>query len=120
MADLGDGLRADLAERGWSADLDFGTRISFRDSRALVAGILSDPSTRSGSLVAGLRVRMSEAELLRLGLAYGPGAVSAVMRSPEEVTRDSAFRASGDEEAEALSHMSSIWSIGEGGEVNGR
>lgn len=57
---------------------------------------------------------MSEADLLRLGLSYGPGAVSAVMRSPEEVARDSAFRATEDEEAEALSHMSSIWSLSEG------
>lgn len=120
MADLGDGLRADLAERGWSADLDFGTRISFRDARALVAAVASDPSTRSGARSAGLRVRMSEADLLRLRLSYGPGAVSFVMRSPEEVARDSAFRADGDEEAEALSRMSSIWSMSEGGAANGR
>lgn len=112
MADLGDDLRADLAERGWSADLDFGRRISFRDARALVSAIASDPSTRSGAREAGLRLRMGEADLLRLGLSYGARAISAVMRSPEEVARDSAFRATGDEEAEALSRMSSIWSNG--------
>ena len=112
MADLGDDLRADLAERGWSADLDFGRRISFRDARALVAGVLSDPSTRTGAKGAGLRLRMREADMLRLGLSYGAGAISAVTRSPDEVARDSAFRATGDEEAEALSRMSSIWSNG--------
>lgn len=112
MADLGDDLRADLAERGWSADLDFGRRISFRDARALVAGVLSDPSTRAGAREAGLRLRMGEADLLRLGLSYGTGVLSAVRRSPEEIARDSAFRATGDEEAEALSRMSSIWSNG--------
>ena len=106
MADLGDDLRADLAERGWSADLDFGRRISFRDARALV------PSTRTGAREAGLRLRMGEADLLRLGLSYGTGVLSAVRRSPEEIARDSAFRATGDEEAEALSRMSSIWSNG--------
>ncbi len=112
MADLGDDLRADLAERGWSADLDFGRRISFRDARALVAGVLSDPSTRAGARTAGLRVRMGEADLLRLGLTYGPKAISVVSRSPEEVARDSAFRATVEEETEALSRMSSIWSNG--------
>lgn len=112
MADLGDDLRADLAERGWSADLDFGRRISFRDARALVAGVLSDPSTRSGARTAGLRLRMGEADLLRLGLAYGPNAIGAVTRSATEAARDSAFRATGEEEAEALSRMSSIWSNG--------
>lgn len=112
MADLGDDLRADLAERGWSADLDFGRRISFRDARALVSGVLSDPSTRTGAREAGLRLRMGEADLLRLGLSYGTGVLSAVRRSPEEIARDSAFRATGDEEAEALSRMSSIWSSG--------
>lgn len=112
MADLGDDLRADLAERGWSADLDFGRRISFRDARALVSGVASDPSTRCGARAAGLRVRMSEADLLRLGLSYGPDAIGAVMRPAEEVARDSAFRATGDEESEALSRMSSIWSMG--------
>ena len=55
---------------------------------------------------------MGEADLLGLGLAYGSGAISAVTRSPEEVARDSAFRATGEEEAEALSRMSSIWSNG--------
>lgn len=112
MADLGDDLRADLAERGWSADLDFGRRISFRDARALVSGVVSDPSTRAGARTAGLRLRMSEADLLRLGLSYGPDAIGAVTRSSVEVARDSAFRATGDEEAEALSRMSSIWSNG--------
>lgn len=119
MAELGDDLRADLAERGWSADLDFGRRLSFRDSRALVAGVLSDPSTRSGARAAGLRVRVSEAELVRLGILCGPGLVSALMRTPGEAARSAAFRATGEEEARALSHMSSIWSLGEGVE-NGR
>lgn len=79
-----------------------------------MAGIASDPSTRTGARAMGLAFRMPAHELLRLGLDYGQRAVSAVMRDAGESARAPAFRATADEEARALSRMSSIWQRGEG------
>lgn len=79
-----------------------------------MAGIASDPSTRVGAKAMGLILRMPAHELLRIGLDYGPRAVSAVMSGADGPAREQAFGATGDEEARALAHMSSIWQMREG------
>ena len=115
MADLGDGLRADLAERGWSADLDFGRRISFRDARALVAALASDPSTRCGSSALGVTPPMRWGEVLLLGAVGGEGAVRAVAPGVGGGRGDAgerAFSGTDEEQEAALARMASIWTRG--------
>lgn len=110
VAELGDGLRADFAARGWSLDADVGVRISYRDAMALMHAICEDPSTACGSELAGLVCPVAFDRLLMLAAVAGSSAVGALVKSPGQIRRERSFRGSEEDQREALAHMSSIFS----------
>lgn len=110
VADLGDDLRADFAERGWSIDTDVGVRITYRDAAALARAVCADTSTRSGAALAGLVAPVPMDRLLALAAVAGGRAVEALMKSPEQLRRERSFKGSEEDEREALARMSSIFS----------
>lgn len=70
---------------------------------------MSDPSTWTGARVMRLRYPISMAEIALMARLGGIPDELSPFKSAGEVRESEAFKATRDEEAEALSHMSPIW-----------
>lgn len=90
--------------------MDVGVRISYRDAIALAAAVVSDPSTVTGAGLAGLVMPMSYEGVLGVLFAGGEKSLELVLRRGRGGSAGKSFDATEDEEREALSRMSSIFS----------
>lgn len=101
-------MSADLAAAGWSAQADLGTRLRYEDAICFLSVLMSDPGTRTGARVLGLRYPVPMPDLVAMCSTGVPDGLSP-FKSADEMRRDEGFRATADEEEEALSRMSPIW-----------
>lgn len=101
-------IRADLADRGWSAQADLGGRLRYADAIALVEDMAGDSSTRLGAKLGGFRYPVDLPGLVVIASLGGKDFPSPVL-APEEIRAKRAFKGDVRQERRAAKVMSPLF-----------